>query len=1004
MAKKFFLFVAFALSLSLGTASARDYNILNYGAKTDTTILSTVALQQAIDECSKAGGGRVIVPTGQYKIGTIVLKSDVHLFLEQGATLYGSTDLKDYQPMKSDYVSLRTQTSTIQLIYADKVQNVVIDGYGTIDGRGRAFKKLSWNDEGITRPHLLRFIQSEDIIVKDITLRNSGCWMQHYLACDRVRIEGIKVFNRNNYNNDALDIDGCHEVIVKGIIADSDDDGITLKSTSPRLCENIRISDCVISSHCNAVKLGTETNGGFRNINISGIVVKPSSDQSSQFFGAPSKKGTSALSLEIVDGGMMENVNATDFTVEGTESPIFIRLGNRGRGYQLRGEKLEVRGEKARGEKQALSGKGNDDTITELIPIDHVGTIDGIHIHHFQVRNAGPVGCSITGLAGHPVRNVWFSDISIHQQGGVKDSDLQAINDSIRNEKEKSYPEATMWGNLPAKGFYLRHTRNIHFDNVTIQTSEPDARPDFIQIDNDSTPGFSPLAPSPSPLAPKLAWGDQGDGTYRNPVLNADFSDPDVIRVGNKYYMVASDFHFLGMQVLESEDMVKWRYISQIYNRFDEPGWDSNQHYAGGSWAPAIRYHNGLFYVYFCTPEEGLYMSTAKDPHGPWTPLHLLKRIAKWEDPCPFWDEDGQAYLGRSMHGAGPIIVHKMSADGKQLLDDGVTVYEGPVAEGTKFLKRNGWYYLVIPEGGVGQGWQTVLRSKNIYGPYDRKIVLEKGSTKINGPHQGALVDTPDGNWWFYHFQETPVLGRVVHLQPVRWQDDWPLMGVDYDGNGVGEPVFEWQKPITGARGKEHGARGYQYVSDDFIDDFNGENYPLAPCPSPLAPLNPVWQWNHNPVDTHWSLKDKKGWLMLKALPADSLKLCRNMLTQKVIGYQSESTTLLTASGDCYAGLFCSGKTFRGIGLCKEGIFVEAQGKREIIVKGKFEKLWVRVNNNCIENRHLFSYSTDGIHFINAQDAFPMRSGYWKGIRVGLFCYGKNGKASFDNFTQKVLQ
>ena len=977
MMRKPFLMAMLVLSIWAGKAEARDYNIVAYGAKADTTVLSTQALQQAIDDCSKAGGGRVVVPTGLYKIGSVVLKSDVHLYLEQGATLYGSTDLKDYLPMKSDYVSLRTQTSTIQLIYADKVKNVVIDGFGTIDGQGRAFKKLTWNDEGITRPHLIRFIQSEDIIIKDITLKNSGCWMQHYLACDRVRIDGIKVFNRNNYNNDALDIDGCH---------DSDDDGITLKSTSPRLCENIRISDCVLSSHCNAVKLGTETNGGFRNINISGIVVKPSSDQSSQFFGAPSKIGTSALSLEIVDGGVLENVSASDFTVEGTESPIFIRLGNRGRGYKM----------KESG--KTLSGTGNDDTITELISIDHIGTINGIRLDNFQIRNAGTVGSSITGLAGHPVRHVWLSNISIHQQGGVKTNDLQAIRDSISNEKEKAYPEATMWGNLPAKGFYLRHTRNIHFDNIKILTSKPDARPDFVEEDTEG-------------------WGDQGDGTYRNPVLNADFSDPDVIRVGEKYYMVASDFHFLGMQVLESDDMVNWRYISQIYNRFDEPGWDSNQHYAGGSWAPAIRYHNGLFYVYFCTPEEGLYMTTAKDPRGPWAPLHLVKRIAKWEDPCPFWDSDGKAYLGRSKHGAGPIIVHQMSADGKQLLDDGVTVYEGPVAEGTKFLKRNGWYYLVIPEGGVGQGWQTVLRSKNIYGPYERKIVLEKGSTNINGPHQGALVDTPDGDWWFYHFQETPVLGRVVHLQPVRWQYDWPLMGVDYDGNGVGEPVMEWQKPITGARGrsaegcllpkgrkKEHGARGYQYVSDDFIDDFNGENYSLSSFHSPLSTLKLVWQWNHNPVDTHWSLKEKKGWLTLKALPADSLKLCRNMLTQKVVGYQSESTTLLMASGDCYAGLFCSGKAFRGIGLCKDGIFVESQGKREVILKGKFQKLWVRVNNDCQANRHQFSYSTDGIRFTPAGETFPMRAGYWKGIRVGLFCYGNSGKAAFDSFTQTVCQ
>ena len=876
-----------------------------------------------------------MVPAGQYKIGTVVLKSHVHLYLEQGATLYGSTNLDDYLPMKSDFVSLRTHTTTIQLIYADKVSHVVISGQGTIDGRGRAFKKLSWNDEGITRPHLLRFIQSEDITVKDITLRNSGCWMQHYLACDRLNIDGIKVSNRNNYNNDALDIDGCHDVIVRGVMADSDDDGITLKSTSPRLCENVRISDCLVSSHCNAVKLGTETNGGFRNINISGIVVKPSSDQREKFFGQ--WIGSSAISLEIVDGGVLENVNISDFTVEGTESPIFIRLGNRGRGYLSSGANME-----------------------SIVPIDHVGRIDGVHLDNIQIRHAGSMGCSITGLPDYPVRNVSISNVSIHHQGGISTDEMDEIFESVKDEKEKDYPEATMWGNLPAKGFFVRHARNVRFSNIEVTTEQPDARPDFVEIDSEG-------------------WGDQGDGTYRNPVLNADFSDPDVIRVGSKYYMVASDFHFLGMQVLESDDMVNWQYISQIYRRFDEPGWDTNAHYAGGSWAPAIRYHNGLFYVYFCTPDEGLYMSTAKDSHGPWAPLHLVKRVEKWEDPCPFWDEDGQAYLGRSRHGAGPIIVHRMSPDGKTLLDEGVTVYEGPVAEGTKFMKRNGFYYLIIPEGGVGQGWQTVLRSRNIYGPYQRKVVLEQGSTKINGPHQGALVDAPDGSWWFYHFQETPVLGRVVHLQPARWQDDWPLMGVDLDGNGIGEPVECWKKPIS--------SNDSRPLRTD--DDFSG-------------PLGLQWQWNHNPVDTHWNLSARQGWLTLQALPAVDLKACRNMLTQKVVGWQSESTTMVESSGDNFAGLFCTGKEFRGIGLCKDGIYVEAGGQRQLVQKGQFAQVWFRVTNDCQQNRHQFAYSIDGEHFISAGKAFPMRGGYWKGIRTGLFCYGNDGKAQFDYFQQKV--
>ena len=462
------------LALSALNVQAADYNILSYGAKSDTTVLSTQALQQAIDACHKAGGGRVVVPAGHYKTGTIILKSNVHLYLEQGATLYGSTNLQDYIPIKSDYVSLRTHTTTIQLIYADKVSNVTIDGYGVIDGRGRSFKKLSWNDEGITRPHLLRFIQSQDITVKDITLKNSGCWMQHYLACDRLVIDGIKVFNRNNYNNDALDLDGCHAVTVTNMIADSDDDGITLKSTSPRLCEDIKITDCEVSSHCNAIKLGTETNGGFRNINISNINVKPSADQQKKFFGQ--WIGSSAISLEIVDGGTMENVHVSNINVEGTEAPIFIRLGNRGRGY-------------------AYKKNGND--FDALIPIDHVGTINGIHLDNIQIRNAGAMGCSITGLPNHPVENVWLSHINIHHKGGITSADLPAIEKSVQDEKEKDYPESTMWGNLPAKGFFVRHARNIHFNDVTIQTEQPDIRPDFIQVDAD------------------YSWGDQGKTSDR---------------------------------------------------------------------------------------------------------------------------------------------------------------------------------------------------------------------------------------------------------------------------------------------------------------------------------------------------------------------------------------------------------------------------------------------------------------------------------------------------------
>jgi beta-xylosidase len=371
-------------------------------------------------------------------------------------------------------------------------------------------------------------------------------------------------------------------------------------------------------------------------------------------------------------------------------------------------------------------------------------------------------------------------------------------------------------------------------------------------------------------------------------------------------------------------------------------------------------------------------MSTAEQAEGPWTPLHLVKRVKKWEDPCPFWDEDGQAYLGRSQHGAGPIIVHRMSADGRQLLDDGVTVYTGPVAEGTKFLKRNGWYYLIIPEGGVGTGWQTVLRSRHIYGPYEKRVVLEQGSTNINGPHQGALVQAVDSTWWFYHFQETPVLGRVVHLQPARWKDDWPLMGVDIDGNGIGEPVSVWTSPLPTTSPVPK-----MLTSDEFSD----------------KELGLQWQWCHNPSNEHWQLS--RGQLQLQALPADQLRNCRNMITQKLVGYSGEATTLLTLNGDAHSGLLCIGKQFHGVGLCAEGVYTESNGECTIVHRGHFKKVFLRLTYEVVPNQFQFFYSFDGKHYQPIGEAFSMRSGYWKGVRLGLFCYGQGGIAHFDYFRLK---
>lgn len=486
----------------------------------------------------------------------------------------------------------------------------------------------------------------------------------------------------------------------------------------------------------------------------------------------------------------------------------------------------------------------------------------------------------------------------------------------------------------------------------------------------------------------KPTWGDQGNGTYINPILNADYSDPDVIRVGDKYYMVNSEFHYMGMPVLESDDMVNWKIISQVYSRLDFPDWDTMGNYGGGSWAPSIRYHDGKYWIFFCTPREGLMMTTAIDPHGPWAPLHCVKRVGGWEDPCPLWDDNGQAYLGRSQLGAGPIILHKMSADGRELLDDGHTIYTGSVAEGTKFHKRDGYYYLSIPEGGVGEGWQTILRSKHIYGPYEKKVVLETGSTKVNGPHQGALVDTPEGEWWFYHFQLTEPLGRVVHLQPAHWKDGWPVIGVDIDMNGIGEPVKVWTKPNAG----KSACPSFPTTSDDFNS----------------GKLSLQWQFNHNPVDENWSLTDRKGWLSLKALKADNLRGSRNMVTQKCVGYEGTATTSIDfsqlADGQ-RTGLFCAGNLYNGIGITKQNgkcyLYLDANGGFEKIKPVSGKRIYLRVTMNAHTNQHQLFYSLDNKAFAPCGKPYSLQFGDWKGARVGLFSYntqGDGGTVHFDWF------
>jgi beta-xylosidase len=469
--------------------------------------------------------------------------------------------------------------------------------------------------------------------------------------------------------------------------------------------------------------------------------------------------------------------------------------------------------------------------------------------------------------------------------------------------------------------------------------------------------------------------------TYRNPILFADYSDPDVIRDGANYYLIASSFHFVpGIPILQSTDLVHWTIVGHVVQRLEmDQSYNmiGGNRYGGGVWAPSIRKHDGLFYVYFPTPKEGIFVSTATKIEGPWSAPVAVIAQPGLEDPCPFWDDDGKAYLIHSKVGAGPLILHRMSPDGKHILDEGKVIVQDrenlPVLEGPKLYKRNGYYYIFAPFGGVGTGSQAVLRSRNIYGPYEHRIVLVEGSTDINGPHQGGYVETPDGEGWFVHFQSRGAHGRIVHLEPVRWQDDWPIIGEAANGATTGEPVPSG--PIPGH------PRTISQLQPQTSDEFSS------------GELGPQWEWNHNPDDAHWSLAARYGYLRLIPMPAGGLLDARNTLTQSMQSNSFEFTVRMDLVGmktGAHVGLAMFEKSASGLEITQSGserrvsYFHLPDRTQGPLISQNILQLRVCVDGD----RAKYFYSLDDGHsFQPLGAATPIGTSWWKGPRPSLFAY-----------------
>ncbi|MCP4638965.1 MAG: glycoside hydrolase family 28 protein [bacterium] len=424
------------LASGIGLAEDAVYDPMDYGAKPDGVTLCTEAIQNAIDTCAAAGGGSVRLAAGRFLSGTLFLKSNVSLIIDEGATLLGSTELDHYPVTIPEYRSYTDRYTNKSLLYGENLSDIAIVGKGTIDGQGAAFE-----GEWKVRPYLIRMVTCKNVRVQDITLINSPMWMQHYLACDDVRLQGVTVYNHCNRNNDMIDIDGCKDVLIADCVGDTDDDGITLKSTSARACENVTIRDCTVSSHCNAIKCGTESNGGFKNITIANCTVKPSAD-TEPIFGLPA--GLGGIALEIVDGGTMDNVTVSDITIEGTLAPIFVRLGNRARPFIEGGPKPDV------------------------------GVLRNVTLRNITATGASAMGCPIAGISGHPIEDLALENVKLSFAGGGEEKDtVRAF-----GEKAEKYPECKMFADwLPAFGLFCWHVRGLTLTNVALTTEAPDARP-----------------------------------------------------------------------------------------------------------------------------------------------------------------------------------------------------------------------------------------------------------------------------------------------------------------------------------------------------------------------------------------------------------------------------------------------------------------------------------------------------------------------------------------------
>ena len=488
---------------------------------------------------------------------------------------------------------------------------------------------------------------------------------------------------------------------------------------------------------------------------------------------------------------------------------------------------------------------------------------------------------------------------------------------------------------------------------------------------------------------------------YQNPILYADYSDPDVIRVGEDYYMVSSSFAYLpGVPLLHSKDLVHWEIINHCVRSLPFEKYDQPSH-GSGTWAPSIRFHEGTFYVFIPLPDEGIFVASSKDPYGEFE-LHCLHEAKGWIDPCPFWDNDGKAYMVFAYANSRSGIKHRLDLveidpECKGTIGEPFTIFDGkqiaPTTEGPKMYYDQGYYYILMPSGGVATGWQSALRAKSVKGPYEYRIVMHQGNTDVNGPHQGGWVTTPDGRNWFIHFQDVIELGRIVHLQPLCFINGWPFIGSDQNGDGIGEPVKEWNVPIEGQP-------DYEIAQSD---DFTGNRLGLQ------------WQWQANPKEFYYSLGENPGirlFCLSNERRENLLWYAPNAMTQipqhKAFAAVTKVRLMAEKEGDMAAiGMIGHSYSYLGLQRGEAGNRLvlytgtvtnkefSGEAKESLLCTDPYDGDTVYLRLELYPDKtYRFSWSPDGIRYTFIGSPQPLFRATWTGAKLCLWSANKDNKKS----------